>query len=131
MSCTVLKTSVAQATFYGQKQDQDYRGACSYSEDAARSMNMSWTLGAALSLAINKDMFDSSKACGTCVMYRGAHACIDGWCQRAAGSSGAEVTGPVPHLRRWRRDRRYARINNPVVHGLHKQHLPRVQQGRP
>ena len=60
-----------QATFYGQKQDQDNRSACSYSENAAHSMNMSWTLGAALSLAINKDMFDGSKACGTCVMYRG------------------------------------------------------------
>ena len=42
-----------------------------YSENAAHSMNMSWTLGAALSLAINKDMFNGSKACGTCVMYRG------------------------------------------------------------
>ena len=39
-------------------------------------MNMSWTFGAALSLAINKDMFDSSKACGTCIMYKGAHACM-------------------------------------------------------
>jgi hypothetical protein len=51
-------------------------------------MNMSWTLGAALSLAINKDMFDGSKACGTCIMYRGvwAESCMHACCV-AAGLS--------------------------------------------
>ena len=60
-----------QGTFYGHQQDQDSHAACSYSENRAGTMNLTWTTGAALSLAINSDMFNGSKACGMCVMYRG------------------------------------------------------------
>ena len=65
-----LETSM-QGTFYGHQQDQDSHAACSYSENRAGTMNLTWTTGAALSLAINSDMYNGSKACGMCVMYRG------------------------------------------------------------
>ena len=60
-----------QGTFYGHQQDQDSHAACSYSENRAGTMNLTWTTGAAVSLAMNSDMFNGSKACGMCVMYRG------------------------------------------------------------
>lgn len=34
-------------------------------------MNLTWTTGAAVSLALNGDQFSGSKGCGLCVMYRG------------------------------------------------------------
>jgi hypothetical protein len=63
---------LAQGTFYGQQQGQDARAACSFSENYAGTMNYTWTQGAAISLAMNKAQFDDGKACGLCVMYRGA-----------------------------------------------------------
>jgi hypothetical protein len=61
-----------QGTFYGQQQDQDGRGACSFGDTlGVNTDDLAWTTGAAVSLAINSDQFDGSKACGMCVMYRG------------------------------------------------------------
>ena len=60
-----------QGTFYGHQQDQDSHAACSYSENRAGTMNLTWTTGAAVSLAMNSNQFNGSKACGMCVMYRG------------------------------------------------------------
>ncbi|KAK9902216.1 hypothetical protein WJX75_007899 [Coccomyxa subellipsoidea] len=58
-------------TFYGHQQDQDAQGACSLSENYANAMHLPWAAGAAVSLALNRDQFDDSRACGLCIMYRG------------------------------------------------------------
>ena len=68
---TTLPAPSLQGTFYGQQQAQDGQGACSFNENRANTMNLSWTTGAAVSLAINNDQYAEGKACGLCVMYRG------------------------------------------------------------
>ncbi len=60
-----------QGTFYGQQQAQDGMASCSFNENRANTMNLSWTTGAAVSLAINNDQYAEGKSCGLCVMYRG------------------------------------------------------------
>ena len=60
-----------QGTFYGQQQAQDGSASCSFNENRANTMNLTWTTGAAVSLAINNDQYAEGKSCGLCVMYRG------------------------------------------------------------
>ena len=60
-----------QGTFYGQQQAQDGSASCSFNENRANTMNLGWTTGAAVSLAINNDQYAEGKSCGLCVMYRG------------------------------------------------------------
>ena len=105
--CAALKLkSPMQGTFYGHQQDQDSHAACSYSENRAGTMNLTWTTGAAVSLAMNSDQFNGSKACGMCVMYRG------GPLPTTSHSAGSALR--VCHVSEWNGARSHARCHKGV-----------------
>jgi hypothetical protein len=63
--------ALSQGTFYGQDPLQDAAGACSFNENYANLMSYPWSQGTMVTIAINREQFDNSKGCGTCIMYRG------------------------------------------------------------
>ena len=95
-----------QGTFYGHQQDQDSHAACSYSENRAGTMNLTWTTGAAVSLAMNSDQFNGSKACGMCVMYRGGPL--------PTTSHSAGLVPRACHLSRWNDARSHAHCHKGI-----------------
>lgn len=86
-----------QGTFYGQQQAQDGSASCSFNENRANTMNLSWTTGAAVSLAINNDQYAEGKSCGLCVMYRG-RLCFKQTSDQPFGVGPCAVTWDIPSL---------------------------------
>lgn len=64
-SCCLL----VQATYYGKGGDK--QGACGYGASKANSMDLPWSTGMTMTVAINDFQFASSLSCGMCVKFRG------------------------------------------------------------
>ncbi|KAL3131185.1 hypothetical protein ABBQ38_000489 [Trebouxia sp. C0009 RCD-2024] len=57
------------ATYYGKGGDK--QGACGYGASKANSMDLPWSTGMTMTVAINDFQFASSLSCGMCVKFRG------------------------------------------------------------
>ena len=58
-----------QLSSYGTGSDS--AGTCSYGANFADTVNLDWSTGTELTVAMNDDQFDGGLACGLCVMFRG------------------------------------------------------------
>ena len=65
-----------QGTFYGQQDNQDAAGACSYSANFANSNNLAWSKGTDMTVALNDAQWAGGAGCGLCVRFRGTGAGI-------------------------------------------------------
>ena len=65
-----------QGTFYGQQDNQDAAGACSYSANFANSNSLPWSKGTDMTVALNDAQWAGGAGCGLCVRFRGTGAGI-------------------------------------------------------
>ena len=65
-----------QGTFYGQQDNQDAAGACSYSANFANSNSLPWSSGTDMTVALNDAQWAGGAGCGLCVRFRGTGAGI-------------------------------------------------------
>lgn len=66
---TQLRDSL-QVTYYGQQSGQDDAAVCAYGKNFADTLGAEWSTGVQTFVAINRDQYNNSKACGQCIMYR-------------------------------------------------------------
>ena len=90
---TLTRPMSLQGTFYGKGQDD--QGACGFSSSAANSLNLPWTSGTTLTVAIDDFQYADGLSCGMCLKFRGVGTGIG--------------TTPVPQT--WQ----YALVNNRYV----------------
>ena len=60
----------AQGTYYGQQAGQDDAADCSFGKNFANTLGASWQTGVQTFVAMNRNQYNNSKACGQCIMYR-------------------------------------------------------------
>lgn len=63
---------LVQGTYYGQQSGQDDAGVCAYGKNFANTLGLEWSTGVQTLVAMNRDQYNNSKACGQCIMYRSA-----------------------------------------------------------
>ncbi|CAL5218467.1 g150 [Coccomyxa viridis] len=68
--------SKGDGTFYGQQDNQDAAGACSYSANFANSNSLPWSKGTDMTVALNDAQWAGGAGCGLCVRFRGTGAGI-------------------------------------------------------
>ena len=61
---------LAQGTYYGQQSDQDDAAACGYGKNFANSLSAEWSTGVQTFVAMNRQQYNNSNACGQCIMFR-------------------------------------------------------------
>ncbi len=75
MSLPVPRSSGAeyvlvQGTYYGQQSGQDDAAACGYGKNFANSLSAEWSTGVQTFVAMNRQQYNNSNACGQCIMFR-------------------------------------------------------------
>ena len=71
-STSAIWQMLAQGTYYGQQGGQDDAAACAYGNNFANSLSAEWSTGVQTFIAINREQYNNSQACGLCIMYRSA-----------------------------------------------------------
>ena len=61
---------LVQGTYHGQQSGQDDAAVCGYGKNFANTLTADWSTGVQTFVAINREQYNNSEACGQCIMYR-------------------------------------------------------------